>query len=354
MTIKQSLRLAAGFAFGVALAHAGSITINPTFDTSIATDPGAAGIESAIHGAINAIEGAITSPNNLTVSIYFTEMGGGLGESLTTEYLPNYFQYYNALAAIANQPNQVTALASLGTAPSSASSGNPVNNNTGVVITSAEGRNLGFGTAGGITPNTDIDDAGGGGTFDAEIALNTSITFPPQPDNNSNYGLQAVANHEIDEVLGIGGTGSTLNGTGSLTGPVGDLDLYRYSASGVRSYSNTNTTVPLSYFSIDGGATVLSYFTQTTGADFADWFSNCTSATLCQPDGLPDGFSPQLQDAFGEPGTNPALGPNEITAFNSIGYDTLASPTPEPSNLLLAGLALGLGYFFVRRSRATA
>jgi len=321
-------------------AHAGSITINPTFDTTITSDPGAAGIESAINGAIATIEADIASPNNISVAIYFTE-GGGLGESLTGEYLPTYQQYYNAFAAVATQPDALAALASLGPAPTGPSSGNPVNGNTGVVVTSAEGRNLGFATPGVIAPNSNINDATGGGTFDSEIALNTSITYPPEPNNGSNYGLEAVANHEIDEALGIGGTGSTLNGTGSLTGPVGDLDLYRYSAPGVRSYVNTNSTNPLSYFSIDGGDTVESYFSQTTGADFADWLSNCTNVTLCQADGLPDGFNPQVQDAFGEPGTDPTLGVNELAAFNAIGYDVVSS-TPEPSTLLLFGSALAI------------
>ncbi len=153
-----------------------------------------------------------------------------------------------------------------------------------------------------------------------------------------------MANHEIDESLGVGGGASTIGDTGFFATGVGDMDLYRYTAPGVRSFSTLNITTPYSYFSIDGGNTVLSYFNQTPGADYADWLSNP----------IPAGFSPQVQDAFGEPGSNPALGVNEITAFNAIGYDLIGAPTPEPSSLLLAGLALGLGYFFVRRSRATA
>jgi hypothetical protein len=335
LNLKQSLKLVAGIAFGVALAHAGSITINPTFDSSITGDPGAAGIEGAINAAIATVEGDITSPNNLTVAIYFTE-GGGLGGSSTGLYQPSYLQYYTALAAVATQPNQLTALASLGPAPTLPSSVNPVNFTDAVDITSAEGRNLGFDTPGYVTV--------GGGTYDSEITLNTSITYPPEPAGSPNYGLESTANHEIDEVLGIGGTGSTLTGTGSLTGGVGDLDLYRYSAPGVRSYSNLNTTTPYSYFSIDGGDTVLSYFNQTDGADFADWLSNP----------IPTGFGPQVQDAFGEPGTDPTLGVNELLAFNAIGYDLVSAAAPEPSTLLFAGLALGLGYIFVRRSRTTA
>src|SRR5208283_4478842 len=128
------------------------------------------------------------------------------------------------------------------------------------IITSAEGRNLGFDKPGFVD-----------GTFDSQIGLNTSITFPPNANNGSFYGLQAVANHEIDEALGIGGTGSWIGESGLSA--VGDLDLYRYSASGVRSFSTVQTTSPFSYFSIDGGATVLSYFNQTAGADYGDWLS---------------------------------------------------------------------------------
>jgi hypothetical protein len=302
-------------------AHA-TLTIDPTFDPSLSSSS-----DAAINSAISAVESNITSPNNITVDIYFNSMTSGLGESLTTIYQPSYFQYYTAFKAVATQPNQITALNSLGAAPTGPSSGNPVNGNTAVQITSAEGRNLGFNTPGGVTVGT--------ATYDSEISLNTGITFPPGPNNGSNYGLQAVANHEIDEALGIGGTGSTLNGTGSLTGPVGDLDLYRYSAPGVRSYTNTNSTSPLAYFSIDGGNTVLSYFSQTTGADFGDWLSNP----------IPGGFSPQVQDAFGTPGTNPALGPNELTAFNAIGYDLTQQVVPAP--LIGHGVPafLGLGAF---------
>jgi hypothetical protein len=308
-------------------AYAAGLTINATFDSSITSLPGAAGIEGAINAAITSIESSITSPNNITVSIDFQNMSSGLGQSVTGEYFVPYFDYYNAFKAVATSPDQLTALASLGPAPTSTASGNPVNGNTLMVITSAEGRNLGFNTPGFVGP---------GGTFDSVIGLNTSITSPPNTQNGTFYGLQAVANHEIDEALGIGGTGSTLGG--SSTAPVGDLDIFRYSAPGVRSYSTVQTTSPFSYFSIDGGKTVLSYFNQTAGADYGDWLSNP----------IPSGFSPQVQDAFGQPGTNPALGVNELTAFNAIGYQVTV---PEPSTVTMLGTALLVvsGYGWSRR-----
>jgi hypothetical protein len=310
-----------------ATAHA-SLLINSTFDSSISTSLNAAVIEGAIESAITEIESNVTSTNNLTVSIYFNTMTSGLGESDTTVDDFSYDSFYNALKDVATQPDQLIALASLGTAPTSPLSGNPVDGNRQVQITSAEARNLGFSALPGISA--------GSGTYDSEISLNTSTTSPPGSLNGNTYSLEAVAMHEIDEVLGIGGTGSTLTGSGSLTGPVGDLDLFRYSAAGVRSYSNTQTTSPFSYFSIDGGTTVLSYFNQTSGSDFADWLSNP----------IPKGFGVQVQDAFGQQDTNPSLGPNELIAFNAIGYQLIA---PEPPTSALAGLGIALAAVLFRR-----
>jgi hypothetical protein len=295
-------------------AHANSLTITPTFESSITSLPGAAGVEGAINAAITAVETHVASPNNINVTIDFQSVNTGLGESETGDYAESYFGYYNAFKAVATSPLQLTALASLGPAPANSSSGNPVTGQPTMIITSAEGRNLGFNTA-GVVPGPS------GGTFDSLISLNTSITNPPQPNNGSTFGLQAVANHEIDEALGIGGPGSTIGGTGFFATGAGDLDLYRYSAPGVRSFSTTSTTSPFSYFSVDGGNTVLTYFNQTAGADYGDWQSNP----------IPAGFSPQVQDAFATPGAGPALGTNELSAFSAIGYQLTA--VPEPATL---------------------
>jgi hypothetical protein len=66
-------------------AHA-TLTIIPTFDSSITSLPGAAAIEGAINNAISAVTTNITSPNNITVSIDFQNMSTGLGESTTGFY----------------------------------------------------------------------------------------------------------------------------------------------------------------------------------------------------------------------------------------------------------------------------
>jgi PEP-CTERM motif len=299
------------------------LVINATFDSSITSLPDAAAIEGAINSAIGVLEHNIST--SITVSVNFQNMTGGLGESTTREYGVSYFDYYNALKAAAHTPAQLTALASLGAPPTSESSGNPLNGGTTMVITSADGRALGFNTPGATGP---------GGPFDGVISLNTSLTNPPNAPSGSNYSLMSVAMHELDEILGIGGTGSTLGNAGTA---IGSLDLFRYSAPGVRSYTtDANAT---SYFSIDGGNTVLSFFNQQAGADYADWSSNP----------IPGGFPVQVQDAFGTPGTNPTLGPNELTALNVVGYSL--SAVPEPSSLMMLGSAVLFvsGYGWLRR-----
>jgi hypothetical protein len=309
-------------------AYAG-LTINATFDSSITSQPDAAGIEGAINAGIAVLQADISNP--ITVNIYFAAMNTGLGESISSLYLGNYSDYYNAFKAVATSPAQLSALASLGPAPSPGGP-NPVNGNSGLVITGALGRALGFNTPGFLMV--------GPNSYDTIIGLNTSLTFPPQPNNGSTVGLQSVATHEMDEALGIGGSGSQLNS--GTTGPIGPLDLYRYAAPGVRSYSQTQTTSPFSYFSIDGGTTVLTYFNQTNGADYGDWLSNP----------IPGGFGPQVQDAFAAAGTNPALGVNELTALNVIGYN-LTSVVPEPSTVTMLGIAMLFvsGYGWSRRKQ---
>lgn len=308
--------LAAGFvAIGLAPQAQAGLVINATFDSTITSDPNAATIEGTINQAIGIYESLFTDP--ITVNITFGEMSGGLGESTTEFGQVSYTDYRAALVADAKSANDATALAHLAGGP-----GNPANGNTTMDVATANLRALGF----NVNPPP--------GQPDSTILLNTSIMNLSRSSIDPNkYDLMAVASHEIDEALGFG---SALNGLANSTitvptGPVWGLDLYRYDQNGNRIL--TNDINAQSFFSIDGGHTLLVPFNQNSNGDFSDW----------QPNG-----TPRVQDAFATAGATPNLGV-EITGLDVLGYDIAG--VPEPSSVVLAGVvaAGGVGYWLRKR-----
>jgi PEP-CTERM motif len=314
----------------------GQLKITPTFDSSIAGDPNASIIEASINATIARIEAAIINP--ITVNITFQETRSGLGGSSTfTGNIPygpanTPGTYLNALTTKQIlSANDTTAIASLGNLMSST---NPVNSNANVTLTTPLLRALGF-----DAPET----------TDCTIGLNTSImnlARPPATQNGSFYDLQAVAGHEIDEAMGIGGTGSALPTT---NGAIGTLDLFRYNGPSSRSFTTANTmSTPAPYFSINGGVTDLVHFNQAdAGSDYSDW-----SDGVMPGDGHGNS-PPQMQDAFATPGVDVNIGNSELTALDVIGYN-LSSAVPEPGAMILTVAGLAAAAFFRRRRKAVA
>jgi len=293
-------------------AYAGLI-ITPTFDSTITSDPNAAAIEGVINNAIGIYEADFSDPINVTID--FKEMSSGLGGSLVTEYKIPYSTFYNALAADATTSNDATAMAHLN---SGTNTFNPVTGSTNIDVKTANLRAVGiFG-----------DNSGLPGGYDGVISLNTHITDVGSPGTSGVYSLAATAEHEIDEVLGLG---SDVSGTGFFSDPLPE-DLFRYASNGSRSY--TSNTSANAFFSIDGTTDLAQFDNQNDGGDWGDWQSNP----------LPNGVQPEVQDAFATPNSHPTLGV-ELTALDVIGYnlESGAGPVPEPGSMTLAALgAVGL------------
>ena len=286
-----------------------AFTITPTFDSTITGDANAAAIENTINSAISFYESAFT--NSIDVTIKFKEMSSGAGVSDVTFYPIPYNTFRAALAAEPQTADTAIALANL---PNQTN--NPVNNDANLLIKTADIRALDI--PGSFPPM---------GGFDGVVSLNTSISTPGSPGSTNLFSLFALTEHEIDEVLGLG---SALPSLGSSSGfPPSDPlpeDLYRYTASGNRTWINTGDDA---YFSLDG-TTDLVQFNQgnvnNNDGDYGDWWSN---------NGLGNaGLNPpaRVQDATNFAATTPTLandaGHVEQVALNVIGYTLGISLSP--------------------------
>jgi hypothetical protein len=323
------LLLAGAGAVASAPARAG-LQIDATFDSSITSLSNAVAVENTISNAISFYEATFTNP--ITVAIDFQATTTGLGGSSSALYGLGYSTYKSALETDYNaNPANATKASANANLPTSIAPNN-------IAATAANLQALGFTLA---SPPT----------FDGTIYLNTSL-MSFNADGSATTGLyygNSVIQHEIDEVLGIGGAGSSL-GQSSLTGYYGATDLFRYSSVGTLSHT-TNSSAS-TYFSIDGGHTSLVAFNQTGGgSDYGDWKS--------PPTGGPPDFACvgtiYVQDAYGCTGgaVSLTLGSPEAVALQAIGYDVAAAPEPESYTMLLAGLGL-LGVIARRRGRQQA
>jgi hypothetical protein len=303
------------------------LTIIPSFTTSdttdfpgsqpIADDANASTIEATINQAIAQVTSLIA--NDFTFKIAFIDdPNAGLGESLGTNQIDlTYTQYRGYLEANSNKtPDDITALASLPTGTST-----HVNNNATQV---AMGGAL-LDAIGDTTDGNSLISQNNG--LIGYIGLDMSVMNDSRTNyDTTKYDLVSTVTHEVDELLGIGGEGSTLGASATDVGP---LDLFRYRAAGVRSYSTSQNVS--SYFSINSGTTDLVHFNQASGGDYSDWGDGFVPA-----DGSGNS-PPQVQDAFGDTFAEPNMGPNEAIALDVEGWDMTAAglaleeQVPEPS-----------------------
>lgn len=278
-----------------------ALVIIPVWDSSITNDANAATIESTINMAIEFLEARFADP--ITVSIEFEEKTSGLGENSYYYYNIPYSQFITSLQSDATTTNDTYALAHLSAGPA-----DPVTGNGLIHVKTANLRAIGLTGYGSQLP----------GGFDGIIKLNTSTMNLSRASNNpSKYDLLSVAEHEMDEVLGLG---SELDfSSPDYTFP---QDLFRYTAAGARTFTRSGDDA---YFSLDG-TNFLVQFNQASNGDYGDWWS--TGA-----------HTPRVQDAFGTRGATPSMGV-ELMALDIQGYDLLPPPQPGIVQITLSGTNL--------------
>lgn len=312
-------------------APAGAVTIYAVYDSSITNLSNAAQVEGAISTAVTAINSLYSNLGTIPVLFMYNSGLGGGGETDSDTVTVSYASYLAALESdsAANASNTVlaTAVANL---PGSITQTMTVTAPFANLIL-GQSLDLCFNASGTYVP-------GCGQTYAAVVTVSAS-SYTSSPGYNPT--AVTVVEHELDEVLGGGGTGTTL--TDTTTGPptsYGPTDLYRYASTTstcaglttTRSY--TSSTSAVACYSIDGGQTNLDgiQFNQTGGgSDYGDFT-------------LPN---PSIQDAY-VPGpvlVYSASSP-EFAMMESIGYD---SSIPEPCTWGMGMAGLGAMLYASRR-----
>lgn len=288
-------------------ASSSPFVINVTYDASVNNAPAA--FKADVAAAVSYFESQFTDHVTINIAVGYGEVGGytlgsgALGESLT--YLSNfsYSQIKNALATDATTADDTSAVASL-------SATSPVNGSFWTSTAEAKALSL----------------MGASSQVDGYVGFASGNLF----DYNSSdgitgglYDFYGTVAHEISEVMGRSlFVGETI---GTTSNSYDVLDLFHYSANGVRDFSGTTP----GYFSVNSGATNLDNFNTNSGGDDGDW---ATSAGA-------DSFS-----AFATPGAVDTISQTDLRELDVLGWNlgsSSSTPTPTPTPPAHADLVIG-------------
>jgi hypothetical protein len=310
---------------------AAALVINPIFDSSITSRANASTIQTAFNTVAQDWASQFINNAQINVKVSWGSVGGQVLPSnavgASTSSLYGYYTYnqvksYLTNASLGNPSDTALAIA-VANLPATAPSGV-----SKYVIPSSEAKVLGL-----IPPMQTSTDGSIG------FAGNSMTSYDYDPTDGvkaGTYDFQAVAAHELDEVLGrISGLYNTAPTYRTV------FDLFRYKSPGVLSFSYSEAA----YFSIDGGVTNLGKFNNTASGDRGDWLTLAGST--------------DIQDAFISTGQRKNLTAVDLTGLDVLGYNginlgntawnlpqtiafRLVEPVPEPGSLILLVSMLSL------------
>ena len=259
--------------------------------------------KSAFNTIIAQFDALYVNPVTVNVTLQLAA-GSFLGENETFQssvnysYRPgNFVTALGSTASSSNAPAQ-TALSSL---PASATTVDSADTSNTIQLTTPNARALGLSAA---VPS------------DSTILISSSFPIQFTRVNGqvavSNYDFFATAEHELDEVLGLGSSltacGNAQCSDSSLPTVIRPEDLYRYAPnSTTRSFSYSSSAS--AFVSIDGGHTDLIQLNQDFDGDYGDFFSRDFPGTT-QDQNAP--CTAIVQDAFSCNGQVASVGRSSV------------------------------------------
>jgi hypothetical protein len=263
------------------------LVINIVWDASVANAP--AGFEAGVESVVSYFESHFSNPITITIDVGYGEVAGqslgfgALAESETVLTSMSYSALEAALVANADAIGDTAAAANIPTT-------SPVSGNWW--LSTAEAQALGLSNV--------------GGNPDGYVGVSSSVSFSYNDSNGvplGQYDFFGVVAHEISEVMGR----QMMDGENFQGGTSYEpLDLFHYSAAGVRDFSGTTA----GYFSPDGGTTNLGNFNTNPSGDFGDWAASVGNNSFL---------------AFSNSGVVNPVTANDLAEMNLLGWDPTTS-----------------------------